>query len=286
MRSSRSPVFSIIVAVFLAWPTAVPSPAQEQEYLAILPPFHDRLGVPGVESSVALDHQRFLIALYRNAVAVYADADFSNQGPEPVEQEFALPSTGHDDNGPLPGGHISNGILSVQLWIEGERVEPELMRDGDEEWYTIRTRLLPGQSRRVSALFWAQTSLTDVDSLPGLDSIRIPDGDRGFMVDLAHAASWKGSVQSIEVEVITHEGLDPGAESFAAEPDRYEIADSTLFWKFYDLEPSSAENISVRYRSSDARAPEFATMAQLAAFITHAVYDNLLATARVRNNDN
>ncbi len=250
--------------------------AQQEKYLAIIPTFHDRLNTSGIESSLRLQSQRFVLFVYRNAVAVYSEANFVNTGMETLTQEFALPSTGHDENEDEQGGRISNGILSVQLWVEGERAVPDFIHEGNEDWYTIQSRFTPGGHRKVKAVFWAQTSLTDVDSLPGLNTVAIAIGKRGFMVDLSHATVWNGVIESVGLAVVLKGGMSFRRDSFSGEPNTYDLQDSTLTWSFKNLEPSSSDNIVVSYTPSGSWGTTTNTMAQLSAYIVKKAYDNLL----------
>ena len=56
--------------------------AQERRYSALIPAFHSRLVASGHENVLELKHQRFVLFVYRNAVAVSAEADFVNTGPD------------------------------------------------------------------------------------------------------------------------------------------------------------------------------------------------------------
>ena len=209
-------------------------------------------------------------------MAVYSESDFVNNSNNFWEQELALPSTGHDENGPEPGGRISNGILSIQLWVQGERVRPEFIQDGNEEWYTIKTRFTPHENRVVKALFWAETSLTDIDSLPGLDTTIIANGKRGFLINLAHASVWNSTIDSLETYVILKDGLSQDQQIFSVEPPPFNINDSTLAWTNEYLEPSESDNINIFYESSSNSNPGTNTMAKLSRFIIKKVYDELL----------
>jgi len=254
--------------------------AQEKQYTAIIPTFHDRLNTFGRESFLQLQRQRFILFVYRNAVAVSSEADFVNTGMDTLSQEFGLPSTGHDENGNEPGGRISNGILDVQLWVEGERIAPDFIHDGNEDWYTIRTRFAPGEQRKVKAVFWAQTSLVDVDSLPGLDTVAIAIGKRGFMLDLSHATVWNNVVETIDVTVVLKGGMSFQRDSFSAEPDTYELRDSTITWSLKNVEPSPSDNIVVSYTPSGSWGSATNTMAKLARYIVGRVFDSLLYYVR------
>ncbi len=251
------------------------APAQGTQYIAMIPVFHDRQWRGGLEGPLHLHRQRFVMAVFRNAVAVYSEAEYVNNGTLPIEQELALPSTGHDENGDLPGGRISNGLLDVQMWIQDRRVEPQFVNDGIQDWVAIRARFEPGEERKVNALFWVQTSYANVDSIPGLDSVAIPDGDRGFLVDVWHAAPWNGSVGSLRADAILEDGLRDHDPSFRAEPDTYETQDSVLVWRFYDLEPSQGDNIEVKYSSVGRSEGSPNTMASLSAMMIETVYGTL-----------
>jgi hypothetical protein len=248
--------------------------AQEQQYIAVIPPFQDRMEESHTEGSLQLVRQQFVLFVYQDAVAVYSEGQFKNTGTDTIVQELALPSTNYGfDN---KDGRISNGILGVQLRIEGEKVQPKFLIDGDDEWYTIDLELAPAKKAKVVSMFWVQTSLTDVDSIPGIDTLDIPDGKREFMIDLSHAAIWNGFIGSIDVTVVLKDGLTIKSKSFNADPDTYDLQDSTLTWQFNDIEPSYDDNISVLYSSSHKTKAPNNTMSKLSRYITSKVYDDLL----------
>lgn len=252
------------------------SEAQTKEYIAIIPSFHSRQQIGSTESSLQLSHQQFVLFVYPNAAVVYSESDFINQSDELLNQEFALPSTGHDENGIDPRGRISNGILSIQLWIQGERVNPEFIRDGNEEWYTIQTTFAPNEERKIKAIFWAETSLIDIDSLLGSDTTIIANGKRGFLIDLSHASIWNNNIESINVVVVLKDGVLLRDQNFNAEPKTYDLKDSTLMWSLKYVEPSLEDNIFVLYDSPTNLDPNMINMAKLADYIVKKVYDKLL----------
>lgn len=266
-----------ILLMFLSIAPLAISMSQEIEYSAMIPTFHDGFNTSGRESRVQLRHQRFIVFVYRNAVAVSSEADYVNLGRDTLSQEFGLPSTGHSENGRGLGGRVSNGLLSVQLWLEGERVAPDFTDDGIEEWYTIRVRFAPGEQRRVKAIFWAQTSFADVDSLPGLDTLAIAIGKRGFMLDLSHAAVWNSVIESIDVTVVMKGGMTFQRDAFTAEPGTYDLRDSTITWSLRNVEPSPRDNIIVSYTPSGSWGSATNTMAKLARYIVGNGYDSLLS---------
>jgi hypothetical protein len=244
--------------------------------MAVVPAFHDRLHPSGEGSLLRLQSQLFVLFVYRDAVVVYSRADFLNSGTDTLSQEFAIPSTGHDENGDEPGGRISNGISSVQVWVEGERVFPEVIHETNEEWYAVQTAFPPGEHRIVKALFWAQTTRAGIDSLPGLDTTSISPGKRGFMVDLYHAAAWNGEIASISLAALLKDNLSFSRDSFSAGPDSYELQDSLLTWSFENIEPLPWDNIVVAYSPSDAIQKGGMSMAKLSSFIVKEAYDELL----------
>ena len=283
MRIARA-LRSICIMVFSITPWSS-STGQVMEYSAMIPTFHDRVYTPGRESPVQLRRQRFIVFVYRNAIAASSDADFVNTGTESLTQEFALPSTGHAEGGEEAGGRISNGLLSVQMWVEGERVMPEVTHDGNEDWYTIRARFAPGQHRRVRAVFWAQTSLADVDSLPGLDTAAIPIGNRGFILDLSHAAVWNSIIETIDVTAVIQGGMSFQRDSFSAEPDTYDLQDSTMTWLLRNVDPTPRDNIIVSYAPAGRWGSETNTMAKLARYIVGRGFDSLLNYVRQVDNE-
>ena len=265
----------ILILFFILTPKSLY--AQQTGYLAIIPTFHDRLGTPGYESPLQLKQQRFVLFVYPNAVAVYCEADFFNSGIDTINMELSLPSTGHDENGDEPFGRISNGILSVQLWVEDEQVEPQIINDGNTEWYTIQTQFEPDKIREVKALFWAQTSLTNVDSLPGLDTTIIKDGKCAFLVNLAHMAIWKDVIESLNVIAVLKDNVLQNLDTANLAPLTYELEDSTLVWSYTDIEPTEDDNIYVPYTVSGEQNSRYNTMAKLSEFIVKNAYDQLLS---------
>jgi hypothetical protein len=253
---------------------------QEKTYSAIIPAFHDRLITSGRESILQLQRQRFVVFVYRNAVAVTSDAVFLNTGADTLSQEFALPSTGHGGIEEEHGGRISNGILSVQLWIEGQRIAPDFIHEGNEDWYTIRSRFAPGERRRVKAVFWAQTSLADVNVFALADTVGIPRGKRSFVLDLSHATVWKNLIDAIDVTVVLKAGLSFKQDSVSCEPNTYHLQDSTITWTLRGMKPSPGENIVVSYSPSGPWGLGPNTKARLEKYIVGRVYDSLLDYAR------
>jgi hypothetical protein len=269
-----------ICLVILAIAPVSRSIGQEKRYSAVIPAFHDRLIKPGGESVLQLQRQRFVLFVYRNAVAVSSEADFLNTGVDTLSQEFALPSTGHGESGDEPHDRISNGILSVQLWIEGQRIAPDVIHEDNEDWYTIRSRFAPGEHRKVKAVFWAQTSLAGAGSLQSLDTVVIPAGKRSFVLDLSHATVWKNVIESIDVTVVLKAGLTFKRDSVLCEPDTYHLQDSTLTWSLRNTKPSPNDNIVVSYTPSGIWGLAPNTMARLETYIVKKVYDRLLDYAK------
>jgi len=277
-RFSMSNVDRLRLVLLLSLLIALPNVgrAQEREYVAIIPTFHDRLNTSGQESFLQLQRERFIVFVYRNAVAVYSEANFVNSGMETLTQEFALPSTGHRENGDEPGSRISNGILSAQVWVEGKQVSPVLVHDDNGDWYTIKSQFTPWGRQTVKAVFWAQTSLTDIDSLPGLDSTAIPTGKRGFLLDLYHAGVWNNAIETIDVTVVLRGSMSFRQDLFSAEPETYDLQDSTMRWTFRNIEPAPEDNIIVSYTPSGSWGSGTNTMAKLSTYIVKQVYDKLI----------
>jgi hypothetical protein len=249
--------------------------AQTKDYIAIIPSFHIRQNTTDAESPLELRNLHFIIFAYENAIVVYSESDFINQSENVIEQELGLPSTGHNVNGNDPGGRISNGIRSTQLWVQGEKVNPQFIKDGDEEWYTIQTKLQPRESRKVKALFWAETSLADIEDLPGLDTTVITNGKRGFLIDLAHAAKWKSTIQSIDITIILKDGIFPSWETYSAGLPSYNLKDSSLTWSMKYIKPSTNDNVLVKYESFNNSDSTTNTIAKLSTFIVKQAYGEL-----------
>ena len=250
--------------------------AQPKGYIAIIPSFHSRQNTTGTRSPLELRNLKFIIYIYENAAAVYSETDFINQSDNFIEQELALPSKGHNENDIESVSRISNGILSIQLWVQGEKVNPQFIKDGDEEWYTIQLKLKPHESRKVKSLFWAETALTDISYFPGLDTVVIANGKRGFLIDLAHASVWNRSIQSIDITVILKDGIFPTWETYSAGLPTYNLEDSTLTWSMKNIEPTTNNNVLVKYESDKNSDLTKNTMAKLSAFIVKKVYGKLL----------
>ena len=249
--------------------------AQTKDYIAIIPSFHIRQNTTDAESPLELRNLHFIIFAYENAIVVYSESDFINQSENVIEQELGLPSTGHNVNGNDPGGRISNGIRSTQLWVQGEKVNPQFIQDGDEEWYTIQTKLQPRESRKVKALYWAETSLADIEDLPGLDTTVITNGKRGFLIDLAHAAKWKSTIQSIDITIILKDGIFPSWETYSAGLPSYNLKDSSLTWSMKYIKPSTNDNVLVKYESFNNSDSTTNTIAKLSTFIVKQAYGEL-----------
>jgi hypothetical protein len=132
----------------------------------------------------------------------------------------------------------------------------------------------------VKAVFWAQTSLADLNSLPGRDSAVIPLGRRYFVLDLSHATVWKNVIESIDVTVVLKGGLSFTQDSVSCEPDSYHLQDSTITWSFRDMKPSPRDNIMVSYTPSGIRGSVPNTIARLETFIVKTVFDRLLDYTR------
>ena len=249
--------------------------AQTKDYIAIIPPFQSRQNTTGTESPLELRNLQFVIFVYENAVIIYSESDFINQSENDIEQELALPSIGYNENGGDPSGRISNGILSIQLWSQGERVNPQFIKDGDEEWYIIQAKFHPHESHKVKSLFWAETSLAEIDSLPELDTTVITNGRRGFLIDLAHAAVWKSTIQSINITVVLKDGISPTGKTLNAVPHSFDLKDSTLTWTMKYIKPSNDDNVLVTYESFNNPDSTTNTMAKLSTFIIKQVYGQL-----------
>ena len=249
--------------------------AQTKDYIAIIPPFQSRQNTIGTESPLELRNLQFVIFVYENAVIVYSESDFINQSENDIEQELALPSIGYNENGGDPSGRISNGILSIQLWSQGERVNPQFIKDGDEEWYIIQAKFHPHESCKVKSLFWAETSLAEIDSLPELDTTVITNGKRGFLIDLAHAALWKSTIQSIKIKVVLKDGISPTGKTLSAVPHSFDLKDSTLTWTMKYIKPSNDDNVLVIYESLNNSDSTTNTMAKLSTFIVKQAYGQL-----------
>ena len=251
------------------------SHAQDQNFIAIVPAFMDRQHTDEWGSPLQLTQQRFILQLYRNAAAVYSEADFINSSEDTVTAELSLPSTGFHLGNHTSWAYQSNGLLGVRLWVAGERIEPELILNEQVEWYTIHPVFPSGIVTKIKTLFWVQTSLSDVDSIPGIDTIVILPGVRGLVLDIADASVWKEAISSVEATVIMKEELSP-RDTLLVDPDNYETTDSTLIWNLSDVEPDLFDNILIKYNSTDRQHLPMNTMEILNAYIIREGYDELL----------
>jgi hypothetical protein len=245
---------------------------------AVIPPFHDRENVSGIEGPVRMSRLSFTLFLYRDAVAVYEEADLVNTRKEPIDREISLPSGGTDHDGPAPDGVVSHGILGVRVWVDGERTLPKVITGGDDvSWYTVHTTFGRFETRKIKALFWTRTFPASADELPGLDSTVIARGPRQFTLDLSHAALWNGTIGKLDVMVLLQEGMDMESTTIRATPDTYEEYGTVLSWHRSNVEPSPTDDITVDYMPDDASST-ISTMAQLARTVTREGYDDLLRT--------
>jgi hypothetical protein len=258
--------------------------SQEDNFIAIVPPFMDRFHDNEWGSPLQLTNQRFVLFLYRNAAIVYSEADFNNTSSDSQTAELSLPSTGYVEKDVFGEPYQSNGILSVQCWVAGERSIPTVVDDGDNEMITLNVAFPPTINTKVKALFWVQTSLTDIDSLPGLDTLKIQDGKRGLIIDLSKAAVWKGVIGSADVQIVFKEGLSPH-DTITVDPDFYDTGDSTITWTFTNIEPSTDDNISIFYDSARKNKTKFDTMKKLSRFIVKREYDRALEYVRQPDED-
>lgn len=274
-------VFGWFLTAFLAVYPGTDLYAQGVNYIAMIPPLHDRRNGSGRSSTVQLTHQRLVISLYRNAAVVYSEGDFVNRGEEPYTVEMALPSTGHREGSGALDARVSNGILGVELWVEGERASPQMVTDGDGDWYVINTTFQPRDVKKIKSLFWLETSLADIDSVPGLDTFRISGGRRGCVIDLSHAGGWYDVIQAVDITVLLKEGLSADGPAFSAEPKTYTVTDSAIEWKFRNIEPSENDDISILYSVPDEAGTPLNTMAVLARYVVTRGYDETREIVRI-----
>jgi len=270
-RKNRMRNFPIVLLMCLA-STMLFQRVQAQDAIAIIPLFHDRLHQAEGDVVLQLLHQRVIVFVFRNAAAVYMDATLLNTESDSITHELALPSSGHTS---VRSNTHSNGILGVRMWVSGERVEPSVV-EGKQTWYTIMPGFGSHEEKKISALFWLQTSLSEVDTSPGQDTLPIPEGRRGFLVDLQHASAWKNVIQSIDVSVNLRESLTGRNSRFGVDPKNYEDQRSGFLWSLQNAEPLFTDDISVLYTPPPAMISHWNTMAKLSSYIETTVYDELL----------
>jgi len=254
--------------------------AQCQDFFALIPPFFDRQHHDDWESSLALKRQEFVILLYQNAAVVFSQATFVNTGSLPLTVELALPSTGYAAREVLGATGTSNGLLGVRAWVDDERAKPELLRDSEAEWVVISPLFHPARETRVRAMFWVQTSLVDLDSLPSLENKPISQGERAVWVLLSKAAIWKSSIDEAKVTLILKDGLAITDSTLNLTPPTYDAHDSTVTWTSRNIEPSTNDDILAAYLTSGYLPTAGDTMEQLARVALEDGYDELLEYTR------
>jgi hypothetical protein len=127
----------------------------------------------------------------------------------------------------------------------------------------------------VKALFWAETSLANIEDLPGLDTTIITNGKRGFLIDLAHAAKWKSTIESINITIILKDGIFPSWETYSAGLPSYNLKDSSLTWSMKYIKPSTNDNVLVKYESFNNSDSTTNTIAKLSTFMVKQAYGEL-----------
>ena len=266
----------LLVLFFLVTSSFNPVAAQPSSVVAIIPPFLDQQQRNDWEGMLQLTHQEFTIFLYQGAAIVYADAHFVNTGEDPLEIELGLPSTGFVVTDEQGTQKASNGILGVQLWVKGERALTEVTQVGNAEWYVVRPTFPPHRETNVKTLFWVQTSLTDVDSVPGLETVPIAPGKRSLLIPLNQATIWKDVIHSIHVTVVAKNGVARPAAKFTAQPDTYDNVDSVYTWVHWDVEPSMFDDISIEYKTDRLQKTGLNTMKKLSKYLQETGYDKLM----------
>jgi hypothetical protein len=270
-------IFILIIIFVLTFLTCFQiAQGQESIYVALVPPFLDPQQRNDWEGMLQLAHQEFIIFLYQDAAIVYSDAHFVNTGEDPLEIELGIPSTGFVVTDEQGTQEASNGILGVRLWVEGERALTEVIQVGNAEWYVVRPTFPPHRETNVKTLFWVQTSLTDVDSVPGLETVPIAPGKRSLLIPLNQAAVWKDVIHSIHVTVVAKNGVARPAAKFTAQPDTYDNVDSVYTWVHWDVEPSIFDDISIEYTTDRLQKTGLNTMKKLSKYIQETGYDKLM----------
>ena len=248
------------------------APAQENSSIAIIPLFHDRLQPRGGDERIQLQSQRVIIFVYRNAAAVYLDAHFLNTESDSLTHDIALPSTGHMS---IHSNIVSNGIFGAKLWVSNEHLELSIS-EGNRVWCSIAPSFASHEEKTVHALFWVQTSLADIGSAMGEDSALIPDGRRGFLVDMQHASAWKDIIQSLDVTIVLRESITQKNSRVSVEPKNYFTQHSAYFWSLENVEPSFSDDISFLYSPTTTMTSHWNTLAKLSEYTVHTAYDELL----------
>jgi hypothetical protein len=272
-------IFTIII-LFLQIIGQQKSLAQEQDTIAIIPPFLDKYQRDDWSGMIELDRQETIILLYQNAAAVYMEADFNNKSSNSIRAEISLPSTGYTINDVDGKEWNSKGILGVKLWVDGESVTPEIQPYGDDIWYSILPIFKTDQKTNIKALFWLPTTYGAFDESGSTDTSFIEKGKRCMMVCFSKAAMWNDDINSAKFTVILKDGLIPTDSLLEILPESYEQTDSSFNWELQNIEPTTENDIVIRYDTNGNTITPLNTLTKNYDYILKYGYEELLEYVR------
>jgi hypothetical protein len=266
----------IVVILFFQIIGQQTSQAQEQDTIAIIPPFLDKYQRDDWSGALELDRQEVVVFLYQNAAAVYMEADFNNLGVDSVSAEIGLPSTGYTIQDYENKEWNSKGLLGVKIWVDGEGMAPDLEEYSGDIWYSITPLFRVNQKTNIKTLFWVPTTYGDLDESGLSDSLRIKPGKRSLMICFSKAAMWKEDVNLSNFTVILKDGLNSSDETMEVFPKYYTETDSSFFWSMENIEPTSENDIIIRYNTKRLTKTSLNTLIKVHDYILEKSYNELI----------
>jgi hypothetical protein len=273
-------ILLVLLVLFIQIIFHYKSYAQDQDTVAIVPPFLDKQQRDDWSGMIELERQEATILLYQNAAAVYMEADFNNKGSDSIRAEISLPSTGYTVNDIDGKEWNSKGILGVRLWVDGESVSPDIQLYGDDVWYSILPVFKTDRKTNIKALFWLPTTYGAFDESGSTDTSIIRKGKRGMMVCFSKAAMWNGDVNSAKFTVILKDGLIPADSLLDIIPKNYEQTDSSFIWELQNIEPTTENDIVISYDTIGKIITPLNTLTKNYDYILKNSYDELLECVR------
>ena len=105
-----------------------------------------------------------------------------------------------------------------------------------EEWYLWESEFQQGESKTIEVQY----------SLPF--GMLYKTNERFFTYLLSTGANWKGTIGKAEIIINLKDIVKDSIISI--NPPNYEIIDNQIIWTFWDLEPTTNDDIKVHYNSS------------------------------------
>jgi len=249
--------------------------SQSQDTIAIVPPFLDRQERDDWDGAIRLIRQDVVIFLYQNFATVYTEATFVNTSQELLNVEVSLPSMGYTVQDDAGRSINSKGLLGTRIWIEGQRVVPEVQQSGDDIWYSITPLFLPGKETEIRALLWVPTTLGQIGNSAAFDTSIIPRGQRELFIFFSNAAMWSEIVDQATFLIVLKDGLTGSDSMFQVYPKDPVYTDSTLQWSLEDTEPINEDNIVVRYNTTIQKRTPLNYIRKIYDFIMKDGFDEL-----------